>query len=92
MKKITILIADDHAVVRTGLAALLATEPDFSIIGQARNGADAVREAKRLKPETKVTAKDIDGCIVVVNDKQTGKHASLKDGDTVMLMSPVCGG
>ena len=49
-------------------------------------------EAKRLKPETKVTAKDIDGCIVVVNDKQTGKHASLKDGDTVMLMSPVCGG
>lgn len=49
-------------------------------------------EAKRLKPATKVTAKDIDGCIVVVNDKQTGKNASLKDGDTVMLMSPVCGG
>lgn len=49
-------------------------------------------EAKRVKPETKVTAKDIDGCIVVVNDKQTGKSAALKDGDTVMLMSPVCGG
>ena len=49
-------------------------------------------EAKRVNPETKVTAKDIDGCIVVVNDKQTGKSAALKDGDTVMLMSPVCGG
>lgn len=49
-------------------------------------------EAKRVKPGTKVTAKDIDGCIVVVNDKQTGKNAALRDGDTVMLMSSVCGG
>ena len=51
MKKITILIADDHAVVRTGLAALLATESDFDVVGQARNGEEAVREAKRLKPD-----------------------------------------
>ena len=51
MKKISILIADDHAVVRTGLAALLATESDFSVVGQARNGEEAVREARRLKPD-----------------------------------------
>ena len=49
-------------------------------------------EAKRLNPKTKITAKDIDGCIVVVNGKQTNKKARLRDGDTVMLMSPVCGG
>ena len=51
MKKIAILIADDHAVVRGGLAALLATERDFSVVGQAKNGEEAVREAKRLKPD-----------------------------------------
>ncbi len=49
-------------------------------------------EAKRLNPKTKITTKDIDGCIVVVNGKQTNKKARLRDGDTVMLMSPVCGG
>ena len=51
MKKIRVLIADDHAVVRTGLAALLATESDFSVVGQARNGEEAVREARRLRPD-----------------------------------------
>jgi len=49
-------------------------------------------EAKRIDPKTKISAKDIDGCIVVVNGKQTNKRAKLKDGDKVMLMSPVCGG
>lgn len=49
-------------------------------------------ETKKRKPGTKVTAKDIDGCIVVINDRQTGKNAALSDGDTVLLMSPVCGG
>ena len=51
-----------------------------------------MREAKRLNPKTKITAKDIDGCIVLVNGKQKTKSAGLKDGDEVMLMSPVCGG
>lgn len=51
-----------------------------------------LREAKKLNPATTVSAKDIDGCIVVVNNVQKNKHARLKDGDVVMLMSPVCGG
>ena len=49
-------------------------------------------EARRLNPKTKITAKDIDGCIVVINGKQSNKKASLKDGDKVMLLSPVWGG
>ena len=49
-------------------------------------------EAKRNNPMTKVTAKDIDGCIVIVNGKQCKKSAKLRDGDEVFLMSPVCGG
>lgn len=51
-----------------------------------------LQKAKELDPDTKVTAKDIGGCIVVVNGVQTNKRAPLQDGDTVLLMSPVCGG
>lgn len=49
-------------------------------------------EAKRVKPDTTVTAADIDGCIVMINGKQGKKSSKLRDGDQVMLMSPVCGG
>lgn len=49
--KTTILIADDHLIVRTGLAALLGTERDFLVVGQAKNGIEAVREAVRLRPD-----------------------------------------
>lgn len=49
-------------------------------------------KAKEISPNTPITAKDIDGCIVVINGKQNKKTAKLSDGDEVMLMSPVCGG
>ncbi|MCF0142933.1 MAG: MoaD/ThiS family protein [Parasporobacterium sp.] len=49
-------------------------------------------EAKAKNPTTKVTAKDIDGCIVSVNGVEKKKNAPLKDGDVVYLTSPVCGG
>ena len=48
--KIKILIADDHAIVRIGLSALLKTEPDLSVVGVAKDGEEAVAEALRLKP------------------------------------------
>lgn len=51
-----------------------------------------LEEAKRVNPTTMITAADIDGCIVVINGKQSKKNSRLKDGDTVFLMSPVCGG
>jgi DNA-binding NarL/FixJ family response regulator len=48
---IRILIADDHPVVRDGLAAILSTQPDFEIAGQAAGGAEAVAQAARLRPD-----------------------------------------
>lgn len=51
MKKHKILIADDHTVVRIGLAALLGTQPDMTVVGEADNGAAAVAEALRLQPD-----------------------------------------
>ncbi len=49
--RISVLIADDHAVVRIGLSALLGTETDISVIGVAKDGEEAVAEALRLKPD-----------------------------------------
>ena len=50
-RKITVLIADDHTIIRAGLAALLGTEKDLEIVGQAKNGVEAVRETLRLLPD-----------------------------------------
>ena len=49
--KIRVLIADDHAMVRMGLASLLATEPDIEIVGEASDGDDAVSKANALRPD-----------------------------------------
>lgn len=51
MKKIRILIADDHTVVRSGLRSLFASAPDFSVIGEAVNGEEAVQLASECKPD-----------------------------------------
>ncbi len=51
MKKIRILIADDHDVVRSGLRMLLKTSPEFSITGEAADGEEAVRLVKEQKPD-----------------------------------------
>ncbi len=51
MKKIRILIADDHEVVRRGLSLVLNLESDFEIVGESKNGADAVGLAMELVPD-----------------------------------------
>jgi len=51
MKPITILIADDHTVVRQGLCALLRADGNFEIVGQARNGREAVEQARAVRPD-----------------------------------------
>ena len=48
---IRVLIVDDHAIVRDGLRSLLATEPDIEVVGEARNGREAVARAERLRPD-----------------------------------------
>ena len=48
---IRIVVADDHQVVRTGFAALLDTQPDFTVVGTACDGAEAVTVARELRPD-----------------------------------------
>ena len=51
MTKRTIVLADDHHIVRQGLRALLETERDFAIVGEASDGLEAVRLVERLQPD-----------------------------------------
>lgn len=48
---ITILIADDHALLRRGLATLLGFDKSLSVVGDAKNGEEAVKAALELKPD-----------------------------------------
>ncbi|MFF5228844.1 response regulator [Dactylosporangium sp. NPDC000521] len=48
---ITVLVADDHALIRSGLSAMLGAQPDLTVVGEAADGAEAVRLAGSLAPD-----------------------------------------
>lgn len=51
MKPIRLLLADDHALFRKGLASLLTRDKEFHLVGEARNGVEALSKTKDLKPD-----------------------------------------
>ncbi len=64
MRQVRILVADDHSIVRRGVRALLETHPGWKVCGEAATGAEAVKQAKRLKPDVAVvdiTMPDLSG-------------------------------
>jgi DNA-binding NarL/FixJ family response regulator len=54
MERITVLLAEDHTIVREGLRALLNAQSDIEVVGEAQTGRQAVQLAKRLRPDVVV--------------------------------------
>ena len=76
---IRILIADDHAVVREGLRALIDTEPGMELVGEAADGAEAVEKAHALKPDVilldlVMPRKDGIAAIEEIKEENPGAH------------------
>lgn len=53
-RRIRVLIADDHEIVRCGIRALLETEPGIEVCGEASTGREAVERARRLRPDVAI--------------------------------------
>src|SRR5690242_17377640 len=51
VKSVSVLIADDHAVVRRGLRALLQTQPGWTVCAEVGDGSEAVEKARQLQPD-----------------------------------------
>ena len=55
MKPIRVLLVDDHVLLRSGIAALLGTQPDFAVVGAVGSAEEALAELSALKPDVVVT-------------------------------------
>lgn len=82
MSDITIIIADDHTVVRQGTKQILEAEPDFKVVGEATNGEEAVNLVKELKPDVAV----IDVSMPVVNGIEATKQIKAISPSTAVLV------
>jgi NarL family two-component system response regulator LiaR len=49
--RIRVFVADDHAIVRRGIAAVLEIVPDIEVVGEAKNGEEAIAQVERLRPD-----------------------------------------
>ena len=90
MDNIRVLIADDHAIVRTGLAALLDTEPGIEVVGEAADGAAAVKTALKLRPDVVI----MDLMMPVMDGVEaTGQiHAKLPETKVLLLTTSTVSG
>ena len=68
MSRISIVLADDHLLVREGIRAVLEREPDFRVVGEASDGLEAVRLVEQIRPQLLIVdlkMPGLDGCEVV---------------------------
>jgi DNA-binding NarL/FixJ family response regulator len=75
MKKIRVLLADDHAVLRAGLRALLNAQPDIEVVGEAGDGAQAVQLAQTLAPDIALLDISMPGVDGLAATRQVGSCA-----------------
>lgn len=81
-KTITILLCDDHGVLRAGLRALLDAEPDLEVVGEADTGEDAIKQVKELKPDIVVMDLSMPG----MGGMEATRRIAAMDGATKVLV------
>ena len=81
-KTISILLADDHAIVLDGLRVLLEAEGDLKVVGSAINGEEAVRLAKQLHPDIAI----VDIKMPVMNGIEATRHIRESSPSTLILI------
>ncbi len=82
MKPITVLLAEDHTIVREGLRSLLKLESDIIIVGEAENGREAVALTKKLTPDVLV----MDIAMPLLNGLEAARQILLKKTTTKVLI------
>jgi len=81
-KKITVLLVDDHSLVRRGFRRMLEDEPDMDIVGEAGNGEEAVKLARELRPKVVV----MDCALPGMNGLQATRQILEEAPDASILM------
>jgi DNA-binding NarL/FixJ family response regulator len=81
-KKITVLLVDDHSLVRRGFRRMLEDESDMEVVGEAGNGEDSIKLAKQLHPQVVV----MDCALPGMNGLQATRQIVEGSPDTAVLM------
>jgi DNA-binding NarL/FixJ family response regulator len=82
MKKLRILLADDHVVMRTGLRALLERQPNLEVVGEAENGRETVERVEALKPDVVV----MDVGMPILNGIEATKQITGEKSSTAVII------
>ncbi len=82
LRRITVLVVDDHAVVREGICALLSLQKDMEVIGEAADGRDAIDKVQRLTPNVAV----MDVVMPVMSGLEATKQITKKWPETKVLI------
>jgi len=80
MSKIRVLIADDHAILREGIRALLQLHPDIEVVGEAGDGMEAIAQVERLDPDVvlmDIAMPGLGGIEASLELKKLGKRAKV---------------
>jgi DNA-binding NarL/FixJ family response regulator len=81
-KKITVLLVDDHSLVRRGFRRMLEDESDMEVVGEAGDGEESIKLAKKLKPQVVV----MDCALPGMNGLQATRQIIEDSPDTAVLM------
>src|ERR1700720_2134551 len=81
-KKTTVLLVDDHSLVRRGFRRMLEDEPDMDVVGEAGDGEESIKLAKKLHPQVVV----MDCALPGMNGLQATRRIMKDSPDTAVLM------